>query len=187
MAPSKTLDTRWVRRYRSFFIIGSVILSIQVFLAIKFFPTEEDGEENAQEHRDLSGRGLNIEIVNEDPNGGVSSRRFKENYLVGDDEDSPSNSNAVNGLYNRHKVPPDKPDLDGRISPGDKVPHRNGTSLRLEELDFVPACDIVTKEAISAIHRAKTQRCKRELVNITCLIQRGRLYPKQLTSSCPSQ
>nr|CAD7427661.1 unnamed protein product [Timema monikensis] len=210
MAPSKTLDTRWVRRYRSFFIIGSVILSIQVFLAIKFFPTDDDGEENAQEHRDLSGRGLNIEvccvlqmlvqhsrsinevlltfqIINEDPNGGVSSRRFKENYLVGDDEDSPSNSNAVNGLYNRHKVPPDKPDLDGRISQGDKVPHRNGTSLRLEELDFVPACDIVTKEAISAIHRAKTQRCKRELVNITCLIQRGRLYPKQLTSSCPSQ
>nr|CAD7592662.1 unnamed protein product [Timema genevievae] len=121
------------------------------------------------------------------PMGVVSSRRFKENYLVGDDEDSPSNSNAVNGLYNRHKVPPDKPDLDGRISPGDKVPHRNGTSLRLEELDFVPACDIVTKEAISAIHRAKTQRCKRELVNITCLIQQGRLYPKQLTSSCPSQ
>nr|CAD7397003.1 unnamed protein product [Timema cristinae] len=190
--------------------VRDVFRSIQVFLAIKFFPTDDDGEENAQEHRDLSGRGLNIEvccvlqmlvqhsrsinevlltfqIINEDPNGGVSSRRFKENYLVGDDEDSPSNSNAVNGLYNRHKVPPDKTDLDGRISQGDKVPHRNGTSLRLEELDFVPACDIVTKEAISAIHRAKTQRCKRELVNITCLIQRGRLYPKQLTSSCPSQ
>ena len=62
MAPTKTLDSRWVRRYRAFFIVGSVILSIQVFLAYKYFPIDADGDESAQEHRDLSGRGLNIEV-----------------------------------------------------------------------------------------------------------------------------
>lgn len=62
----------------------------------------------------------------------------------------------------------------------------NVTSLKLEELDFKPWCNIVTKEAISAIHRAKTQYCKSELVNVTCILQRGDLFPKQLTSLCPA-
>ncbi|KAJ9592775.1 hypothetical protein L9F63_015553 [Diploptera punctata] len=201
MAPTRTLDSRWVRRYRAFFIVGSVILSIQVFLAYKYFPIDADGNESAQDHRDLSGRGLNVEVVNEDLNGGVSSRRFKENYLVVDDEDSPSNSNPVNGLYVRNKVPPDKSDslLSNRNNAvaAEKVPKLNNkdggstgvnrTSLRLEELDFVPTCDILAKEAISAIHRAKTQLCKQKLANITCLIQQRQLYPHHLPNSCPSQ
>ncbi|XP_066992776.2 xylosyltransferase oxt [Anabrus simplex] len=200
MAPTRTLDSRWVRRYRIFFIVGSIILSIQVFLAYKYFPIDSEGEETLQEQRGISGKDdVNLEVVNEDPNGGVSSRRFKESYLVVDDEDSPSNSNPVNGLYNKHKVPPDKYDplSDGRHNAAEKVPQRtssksggsfgvNRTSLRLEELDFVPMCDIVAKEAISAIHRAKTQRCKQEIVNITCLIQQNQLYPQHLPNSCPS-
>ncbi|VVC86735.1 unnamed protein product [Leptidea sinapis] len=59
-------------------------------------------------------------------------------------------------------------------------------TLRLEELDFVPMCDITNKEAISAIHRAKTQYCKQVLVNKTCQIVEGHFYPKQLTNKCRS-
>ena len=129
--------------------------------------------------------------LNEDLNGGVSSRRYKENYMVVDDEDSPSNSNSVNGVYNKVKVPPDKTETNIRqhIIKGKSVVSKlyNRTSmLRLEELDFVPACEISTKEAISAIHRAKTQLCKQQLVNITCLSQEGLLYPTHLPSSCPA-
>lgn len=62
----------------------------------------------------------------------------------------------------------------------------NTTSLKLEELDFKPWCNITTKEAVSAIHRAKSQHCKREIVNVTCKIQKGELYPKQIVSSCPA-
>lgn len=78
------------------------------------------------------------------------------------------------------KVPQHLRDKSGAVQ------WNNRTSLRLEELDFVPFCDINTKEAISAIHRAKTQRCKQLLVNITCLIQQGQLYPEVLSSSCSS-
>ncbi|KAM3966214.1 xylosyltransferase oxt [Aphomia sociella] len=60
------------------------------------------------------------------------------------------------------------------------------TQLRLEELDFKPTCDIKSREAISAIHRAKTQNCKRQIVNKTCLIQGGNFYPKVLPNSCLS-
>ena len=64
MAPSKSLDIRWIRRYRIFFILGSIILSIQVFLAYKFFPIDVESVENGQEHRGLSGKGkINIEVI----------------------------------------------------------------------------------------------------------------------------
>ncbi|XP_073947203.1 xylosyltransferase oxt [Choristoneura fumiferana] len=56
--------------------------------------------------------------------------------------------------------------------------------LRLEELDFKPICEIKSREAISAIHRAKTQSCKEQIVNKTCLIQLGSLYPKTLPNYC---
>lgn len=58
--------------------------------------------------------------------------------------------------------------------------------LRVEELDFVPLCEITGKEAVSAIHRAKTQHCKQLLANVTCLIQQEQLYPTYLEHSCPA-
>lgn len=57
--------------------------------------------------------------------------------------------------------------------------------LNLDELDFHPWCNITTKEAVSAIHRATTQACKHEIANITCLMQQGMLYPKRLPRYCP--
>ncbi|KAL4707701.1 hypothetical protein ACJJTC_014882 [Scirpophaga incertulas] len=68
-----------------------------------------------------------------------------------------------------------------------KVKHQSFAKLRLEELDFKPLCEIKHKEAISAIHRAKTQTCKQQIVNITCLIQDGNFYPKSLPNNCPSK
>lgn len=57
--------------------------------------------------------------------------------------------------------------------------------LNLDELDFHPWCNITTKEAVSAIHRARTQACKHEIANVTCLMQQGMLYPKRLPRYCP--
>lgn len=48
-----------------------------------------------------------------------------------------------------------------------------------------PMCDIKTKEALSAIMRAKTNQCKNEIVNITCLSQSNKLFPRELPRSCP--
>lgn len=57
--------------------------------------------------------------------------------------------------------------------------------LRVDELDFKPACEVYSREAISAIHRAKTQMCKQQIINKTCLIQEGNFYPKKLPNYCP--
>lgn len=85
----------------------------------------------------------------------VSARK---SFELSDDEDLPSSNKQNN-----------KP-----LSP-----------LRVEELDFKPACEIYSREAISAIHRAKTQTCKQEIVNKTCLIQEGHFYPEKLPNYCP--
>lgn len=73
-----------------------------------------------------------------------------------------------------------------RFSTQKTLKTNNKTHLQLNELEFIPPCEITGKEAISAIHRAKTQRCKQEIANVTCLIKKGLLYPKSLPSFCPN-
>lgn len=70
------------------------------------------------------------------------------------------------------------------LAPKSKLQNKPVSSLRLEELDFKPACDIRAREAISAIHRARTQSCKQQIVNKTCLIQNGNFYPEVLPHKC---
>lgn len=65
-----------------------------------------------------------------------------------------------------------------------KIQNKPVSNLRLEELDFKPGCEIKSREAISAIHRAKTQSCKLQIVNKTCLIQSGNFYPNELPNNC---
>lgn len=40
-------------------------------------------------------------------------------------------------------------------------------------------------ETVSAIKRAKTQRCQKEFEKLACDIQQGKVYPKKIVSSCP--
>lgn len=56
-AAMRSLDIRWIRRYRLFFIFGSIILSIQVFLAYKFFSIDSsDNSNNGLEHFEATGK-----------------------------------------------------------------------------------------------------------------------------------
>ncbi|CAF95645.1 unnamed protein product, partial [Tetraodon nigroviridis] len=51
--------------------------------------------------------------------------------------------------------------------------------------DFVPKCDIMGKDALSALHRAESQRCRQEIANIVCEHQAGQLMPGTLPQFCP--
>ncbi|CAB3376752.1 Hypothetical predicted protein [Cloeon dipterum] len=107
----------------------------------------------------------------------IEDGEFSSKKYLGDDEDVAANSNLV--IKNdREKVPPDKHSA---------VKANRSADLQLEGLDFVPECEILGREAASAINRARTQRCKKELVHIACLAQEGKLYPQYLKSQCPSQ
>lgn len=61
------------------------------------------------------------------------------------------------------------------------------TNLKLSNLKFKPVCDIVAKEAISAIYRAHTRYCKELIANTTCAIQSGTFYPAELPNYCPHE
>lgn len=51
--------------------------------------------------------------------------------------------------------------------------------------DFVPKCDIIGKDALSALHRAGSQQCRQEIANIVCQHQAGELMPDALPQYCP--
>lgn len=51
--------------------------------------------------------------------------------------------------------------------------------------DFMPKCNIVGKDALSALHRAATQQCRQEIANIVCQHQAGQLMPDVLPQFCP--
>ena len=46
-------------------------------------------------------------------------------------------------------------------------------------------CPILDKDARSALERAKTLKCKEEIVDTYCEQQKGTLYPSQLGRQCP--
>ena len=46
-------------------------------------------------------------------------------------------------------------------------------------------CDIKTKDALSAIDRAKTESCKNMIRNITCTAEAGKLYDVTFKNLCP--
>lgn len=46
-------------------------------------------------------------------------------------------------------------------------------------------CKIKHKDALSALRRAKTQKCKDEIYQTTCLSESGQLYWKNITRLCP--
>lgn len=64
---------------------------------------------------------------------------------------------------------------------------KNVYNMTRLKLDFPVSCTIDSKDSISAIHRAKTVRCKELIANVSCLAQEGILFPKILSSSCLSK
>ena len=48
-----------------------------------------------------------------------------------------------------------------------------------------PKCEIIHKDAISALSRAKTEECKDMIKEIVCLSQDDKLYNTSIINSCP--
>ncbi|KAF5269987.1 hypothetical protein FQR65_LT05786 [Abscondita terminalis] len=171
MVVTKSIDNRWLKRYRICFLIGVLILSFQIYLALHFFRINTEITGTASQwnpHKIINIDGNDVE------NSVNSARRTKDGLSIDDEDISNNLQQAKEKLHVKHDVI-------------NKTHSKNQLHLRLEELDFIPLCKITTKEAISAIHRAKTQRCKQIISNVTCLIAQGLLYPKILPNYCPNE
>lgn len=214
-----TVSVHWLRRYRTFFVIGIVLLCIQLLLAylLPIFSTSDDIFNTNSLYSSL------IDGRNARNNKAAFDQLFQEESLVFDDEDiSNANSNAIanfkeaatnmvmpkvliakddtsnnQALSNSNAViqPPIISIASAAAANSNSNSNSNSnnvspiiaSNIKLDNLKFKPICDIVSKEAISAVHRAQTQSCKEIIVNTACAIQMGTFYPKQLLNSCPHQ
>lgn len=148
------------RRYKLLFFIGILILAFQIFLAYKSFkiPIYSNGKEN---HLDNDN---DDRIINQQ----------QKQFLV----NSNNNNNDDEDIINSNVHHPDVAIKSEKASLAETL---------LSELKFKPKCDILKdKEVISALQRSKTQECKELIVNVTCEIKEGVLYPKTLPNTCPS-
>lgn len=144
---------KWLRRYRTFFYVGIVILSFQIFLAIRFLS-------------------LSKNVSTEENQWGPS------NFDTNGDQEIESNSAGKIKLED---------DEDMAISAKSRYKLNHTHYIKYDDLEFKPICQIETKDAISAINRAKTQDCKQLISNMTCLSLIGKLYPSELKGSCPAK
>ncbi|XP_050073739.1 xylosyltransferase oxt-like [Anopheles maculipalpis] len=152
---------RLLWRYKVFVLIGFMLLAAQIFLAYKLLCMPLSGNESTEE-RDLS-------------------RRLYEKYVKKAAPDTPDGgAHGTNLSAGGEKV---AADAAGRVKEGQTNQQQH--ILRLDELDFVPPCELTRKETVSAIHRAKSQSCKAKIVEVACEILAGKFYPQRLPNYCP--
>ncbi|XP_077526225.1 xylosyltransferase oxt isoform X1 [Haemaphysalis longicornis] len=167
MAVSRVVTSqRWCRRHVPYFVVGVAILLVQIVLGYLFYlaPSSELDSRHLPVVRTGGGRTPDSQASN----GREQSAQSDDEYNNDDDDGA-----------HRHG--------ESRRSGGAAVPSDlNGSPevINWAQLGFQPECDIVEKDAVSAIQRATTTECKWELANVTCLVKRGMLYPSELPRSC---
>lgn len=191
---------RACRRYRPFVLVAAVILTFQLILAYGIYRINR-GSEDVEDPNSGVGTGHQVKSVQR-------SRYDEDDFLRSEDERAQLAGNELgvvpvtyghdgNPYLERHpqysQPSSRRTTIDDGVVGAKDVRNRNVTvseifrALEPSELSFRPDCAITTKEAVSAIRRAKTLSCKQEIANLTCLDHAGRLYPKRLPRYCPSK
>ena len=62
---------------------------------------------------------------------------------------------------------------------------KGGNSVTAGVVTYKPKCDIVNKQALSALGRAKTVECRQQIADVACLNADGMLYAPSLPRYCP--
>uniref|UniRef100_A0A665V5G2 Xylosyltransferase 2 n=1 Tax=Echeneis naucrates TaxID=173247 RepID=A0A665V5G2_ECHNA len=115
--------------------------------------------------------------------GGKPSIRLKSPHHRGED------SVVSHDLSSSRNLSDTRGGTDGAARlPAAAIPGEPGSvdgAHQAPSSDFVPKCDIVGKDALSALHRAGSQQCRQEIANIVCQHQAGQLMPDALPQFCP--
>ncbi|KAL7022478.1 hypothetical protein ACKWTF_012256 [Chironomus riparius] len=145
------------RRYKLLFLLGIVILLIQVFLAYKSIKIPIE-----------SGNKLFVDKINSLKDRFQSFHETKQKSLSYDED-------IINSNVQHQETSAFRNDKEKTLA------------TLLSELKFKPKCDILKdKDVLSAIQRAKTQECKEHIIDVACAIKSNTLYPNTLPNSCPS-
>lgn len=163
---------RLPRKYKLVFVVLSVILFVQLLLG--YHSNNLDTGSGAGGVADSGGPAL-----------------FQHNDAGPvDDDDVPSNSNSYSrgNLAGNHQHP--KEDFIKSISHNDQAAvEKQSTDTKRNyfgDLPFLPKCDVQSKDALSAVNRARTTECKKQILDTVCAIESGTFYADSLTSQCPN-
>lgn len=206
----------WLRRYKLFFFAGVLLLIIQLILGylLPIFGSPDDiynpnaasiysniiearnAHKNQAAFDDLF-QDDNLAFDDEDISNGNSIVNFKELttglalpkiVVASSAKGDIRNHHVINNHHsNDILMNAKKLNVNEAAAANSQQQLSANTNLKLDNIKFKPACDIVAKEAISAIYRAQTHYCKELIANTTCAIQRGTFYPASLPNYCPHE
>lgn len=76
--------------------------------------------------------------------------------------------------------------INSNIQQQDVAHKSERSSLKLvSDLKFIPSCDILNdKEVLSAVQRARSQKCKEFIIDVACQIKSEIFYPTNLPNTC---
>lgn len=87
-------------------------------------------------------------------------------------------------FFFQSRVSINKP-TDRNKTNGSDPPLQIHDSTDKKSFQFQPKCHITVKDSLSAISRAKTELCKQEIADVSCLSLEGKLFPKDIQNYCP--
>lgn len=169
------LGGRWQRKYKLVFVVLLVILSVQLFLG--YHSSQLDDQT-----RDHSGV--------ESGRSGAFSSHLSGGSLPVDDDDSHQHHPPVmkedflrsilsNGAGEGGAA---APAVDSNQQGSQKVAKKRNA---FADLPFKPQCEVQSKDAVSAVNRARSVECKQQILDTVCAIESGAFYAHQMTSKCP--
>ncbi|XP_013115718.2 xylosyltransferase oxt [Stomoxys calcitrans] len=158
----ESLVWRLVCRYKLFCLLGFVIFGIQIFLAYKSLNLTNGTSADTA----FLGHSSVSEIRQKSHDADSTDDEDAQPPIIANKRQHAASSSTNNADYN--ESPPPSP------------------LISKQQLGFTPSCDIISKDAISALQRAKTKDCRQHIAGIACSIQSGKFYPALLPSYCPS-
>ncbi|XP_018787880.1 PREDICTED: xylosyltransferase oxt [Bactrocera latifrons] len=153
---------RWLRRYKLFFFVGLVILGVQIFLAYKSLNITSSNVIAANTNLFSANTAAATEYIN------YQTKKRSLNQGAG-------SQHSASSIGDTKVVKTDRKSDDANLR-----------LTQTERFGIRPECKITSKEAISALQRAKTKDCRKQIAHIACAIQEGNFYAQNLPSYCPA-
>lgn len=144
------------RRFKLLFLLGILILLIQVYLAYKSIKIPIE-----------SGNKLFVDNINKHER--FQSIHHETKQSLNDDED------IINSNVQHQETSALRNDKEKTLA-----------TLLSELKFKPKCDILKDKEVLSAIQRAQTQECKEHIIDIACAIKSNTLYPKTLPNTCPN-
>uniref|UniRef100_W8C4M3 protein xylosyltransferase n=1 Tax=Ceratitis capitata TaxID=7213 RepID=W8C4M3_CERCA len=167
---SENMALRWLRRYKLFFLVGLIILGVQIFLAYKSLNITSSNVIAANTNLFSETTAAATEYIN------YQNKNRSLNKGIANQQSAHDMDDSSVGLQKKQLVKIPKLE-ENNVNTGSKQNEHYGIQAE---------CNITAKEAISALQRAKTKDCRKQIAHIACAIQEGNFYAQHLPNYCPA-